>query len=104
MRRADARAANRRGWRTTIEPRPAKPASSTAGGTRVVLPAPVGARNTTAPAVRNAASTSGKTSSMGKRSTSLGTSAHSLLPRSSIRYNMIQIEAPLAQSDRALAF
>ncbi len=37
-----------------------------AGGTRVVLPAPVGARSTTAFEVRRAATTCGRTLSIGK--------------------------------------
>src|SRR6516164_8833271 len=65
MRRAAARAASRRGSSRMMRFAPARPASRTAGGTRVVLPAPVGARSTTAPCRPSAASTSGSTASIG---------------------------------------
>ena len=65
MRRAAARAATRRGSSTSTRP---STASSSAGGTRVVLPEPVGALSTTAPAWRSAPRRSGSTSSTGSGS------------------------------------
>ena len=47
VRQAAARAANRRGCSTKTCPFPATPASSSAGGTRVVFPAPVAPTNAT---------------------------------------------------------
>src|SRR5579859_2639472 len=65
MRRAAARAASRRGSSRRTRFDPGSPASSTAGGTRVVLPAPVGARSTAAPCRHSAAVSSGSTGSIG---------------------------------------
>jgi hypothetical protein len=48
-----------------IFPAAGKPASSSAGGTRVVLPAPGGARSTSDEACRSAATMSPRTSSIG---------------------------------------
>src|SRR5262245_51830120 len=50
----------------TIRPGRSGKAVRMAGGTRVVFPAPVGARNTTAPAERSFATSSGRTTSIGK--------------------------------------
>src|SRR5262249_33607623 len=66
MRRAAARAASRRGSSKRRWPRSARPASSKAGGTRVVLPAPVGARSTTHEFVRSVAINCGSTGSIGR--------------------------------------
>src|SRR5262245_1251225 len=65
MRRAAARAAMRRGSRTTTCPPSARPASRTAGGTRVVLPAPAGAVSTAQGFCPRAATSCGRTASMG---------------------------------------
>ena len=64
---AASRAASRRGCSTTISPS-TTPASSSAPGTRVVLPAPGGATSTHTPRSRTAATTSGSTSSIGNAS------------------------------------
>src|SRR5688572_998839 len=66
MRRAAARAAMRRGSSSRTRPL-ITPASMSAGATRMVLPAPVGARSTRFGARFKAAMTSGRTSSMGSR-------------------------------------
>jgi hypothetical protein len=63
MRRAASRAASLRGSSTTIFP--SIPASSSAGATRVVLPAPGGASSTTVPAARTFVTISGRTASIG---------------------------------------
>ena len=64
-RRAAVRAASRRGSSTTTSP---STEWSSAGGTRVVLPAPGGASTTTAGPSRRAATMRGTTSSMGSGS------------------------------------
>src|SRR6516164_10544910 len=66
MRRAAARAASRRGSSMTMRFVSASPASRMAGGTRVVLPAPVGAWITTRAWCLMAARTCGKTESIGR--------------------------------------
>jgi hypothetical protein len=66
--RAAARAASRRGSSIRIARSPASPASRRAGGTRVVLPAPVGARRTAQADFESDRTSSGRTSSIGRRS------------------------------------
>ena len=61
MRRARLRAATRRGCSTITRPS----AAHSAGGTRVVLPAPGGATTTAAPRSRTAATMAGRCGSMG---------------------------------------
>src|SRR5262249_59378469 len=62
---AAAGAARRRGSSKRMRPGAAKPASRMAGGTCVVLPAPVGARKTTHACRCSAASRSGRIGSIG---------------------------------------
>src|SRR5688500_1535998 len=66
MNAAAARAASRRGSSMMIRPSLSHGACSSAGGTRVVLPAPGGATRTRFGAAASAASTSASTSSTGK--------------------------------------
>src|SRR6185436_20416709 len=68
MRRAAARAAIRRGSSITICRPPPIPAASRARGTRVVLPAPVGATRTADGPSRRAARSGERTSSIGRGS------------------------------------
>ncbi len=62
------RAAKRRGSSTHTSPPPANPASSIAGGTRVVFPAPGGASTTRFGASRKEARMSGMSASIGSGS------------------------------------
>ena len=71
--RAAARAARRRGSSTMILPARAKGSSSSASGTRVVLPAPGGATSTARVPALSAATSRGRASSIGKR---FGKGAH----------------------------
>ena len=66
MRRAAARAASRRGSCITIFRPPSHGASSSASGTRVVLPAPGGATSTAAVRSASAAFRRGRASSTGR--------------------------------------
>src|SRR5262245_48666749 len=68
MRRAAARAARRRGSRRRMRPFSASPASKRANGTRVVLPAPVGACKTRQLRSCKLATISGSNGSMGRGS------------------------------------
>ena len=66
MRAAAARAASRRGSKIRILRPSSHGSSSSASGTRVVLPAPGGATSTMALRARSAAAMSGSTASMGR--------------------------------------
>src|ERR1051325_4163119 len=79
MRRAAARAARRLGSRTTMRP-DVSFASNSAGGTRVVLPAPVGARKTTDACSRSVAVSFGRIGAIGRGSNNFSSVPYNPLP------------------------